>query len=104
MTSGDEIRPDWVPGRYFKDPELPRLEKERLWPRVWQMACRDSELTAVGHFVNYEILDDAILIVRTGDGPDDIAAFYNVCQHRGRKLRDEYSGDLGGGIACRFHG
>lgn len=104
MTSGDQIRPDWVPGRYFRDPELPRLEKERLWPRVWQMACRESELKAPGDFVNYEILDDAILIVRTGDGADDIVAFYNVCQHRGRKLREEYNGNLGGGITCRFHG
>lgn len=100
----DRIRPDWIPARYFKDPELPRLERERLWPRVWQIACRDSELKAPGHFVNYEILDDSILIVRTGDSPDDIAAFYNVCQHRGRKLRDEHRGDLGSGIACRFHG
>jgi phenylpropionate dioxygenase-like ring-hydroxylating dioxygenase large terminal subunit len=101
---GGEIRPDWIPAQEYRDPHIPHLEKERLWPRIWQMACRESELQRVGDFVNYEILDDSILIVRTGDGPDDIVALYNVCQHRGRKLRHESNGNLGARISCRFHG
>ena len=100
----DEIRPDWVPASEYRDPARAQLEKEHLWPRVWQMACRESELKKRGDFINYEILDDSVLIVKTGDGPDDILAFYNVCQHRGSKLKQEYSGDLGTGISCRFHG
>ncbi len=80
------------------------LERERLWPRVWQMACREAELAAPGDFVVYEILDDSILIVRTGPGADDLAAMYNVCQHRGRRLCDEPRGHIGKAIRCRFHG
>lgn len=80
------------------------LERERLWPRVWQMACREAELTAPGDFVVYDILDDSILIVRTGPAPDDLAAMYNVCQHRGRRLCDEPRGRIGKAIRCRFHG
>lgn len=101
---GRDIRPDWIPASRYRDPDLPRLERERLWPKVWQMACRESELTTRGSFVNYEILDDSILIVKTGDGPDDVLAYYNVCQHRGRKLREEYKGNFGDRISCRFHG
>jgi len=88
----------------YHDPELNRLERERLWPRVWQMACREAELKVAGDFVNYEILDDSILVVRTGPEPDDLAALYNVCQHRGRRLRDEPRGRIGATIRCRFHG
>jgi nitrite reductase/ring-hydroxylating ferredoxin subunit len=80
------------------------LERDRLWPRVWQMACREAELAAPGDFVVYDILDDSILIVRTGAASDDVAAMYNVCQHRGRRLVDEPRGHVGKAIRCRFHG
>ncbi|MCW5892028.1 MAG: aromatic ring-hydroxylating dioxygenase subunit alpha [bacterium] len=80
------------------------LERERLWPRVWQMACREAELAAPGDFVVYDILDDSILVVRTGPGADDLAAMYNVCQHRGRRLVDEPRGHVGKAFRCRFHG
>lgn len=88
----------------YRDPAIDRLEKERLWPRVWQMACRETELKAPGDFVAYDILDDSILLVRTGSGADDVSAMYNVCQHRGRRLRDEARGHIGKAIHCRFHG
>lgn len=80
------------------------LERERLWPRVWQMACREADLPTPGDFVVYDILDDSILVVRTGPGSDDVTAMYNVCQHRGRRLCDEPRGHIGKAIRCRFHG
>lgn len=98
------IRPDFVPAASWLNPDSVKLERDRLWPRVWQMACREEELPSVGSFVNYEILDDSILIVRTGPGEDELIAYYNVCQHRGRKLRTETRGQLGRTISCRFHG
>jgi phenylpropionate dioxygenase-like ring-hydroxylating dioxygenase large terminal subunit len=88
----------------YQDRVVDDLERDRLWPRVWQMACREAELAAAGDFVVYDILDDSILVVRTGPGVDDLAAMYNVCQHRGRRLRDEPRGHLGKAILCRFHG
>jgi phenylpropionate dioxygenase-like ring-hydroxylating dioxygenase large terminal subunit len=100
----DEMRPDWIPAREYLDPSVPLLEKERLWPRVWQIACRESELKEVGDYVAYQIIDDSILVVRTGKKPDDIIAMYNVCQHRGRKLITNDAGNLGGQIGCKFHG
>ena len=51
-----------------------RAEADRLWPKVWQHACRLEEIPAVGDFVAYDIMDDTILIVRSG--PDEISAFY----------------------------
>ncbi len=88
----------------YQDDAIARLERDRLWPRVWQMACREAELATPGDFVVYDIVDDSILIVRTGSGEDELAAMYNVCQHRGRRLRDEPRGRIGKAIHCRFHG
>jgi nitrite reductase/ring-hydroxylating ferredoxin subunit len=84
---------------YFK-PDYVSLEKERLWPRLWQVACREEELPTAGSFVTYDICDESVLIVRQADS--SIAAFHNVCQHRGRRLAE------GCGAAkrfrCHFHG
>lgn len=84
---------------YYK-PEYVNLEKERLWSRVWQMACREEELREVGAYVTYDIYDESVIVVRQVDGK--LAAFHNVCQHRGRRLAE------GCGVAkrfrCKFHG
>jgi len=84
---------------YYK-PEYVEQEKERLWSRVWQMACREEELREVGAYVTYDIYDESVIVVRTAE--DRIEAFHNVCQHRGRRLTE------GCGVTqkfrCKFHG
>ena len=76
-----------------------RAEKERLWPGVWQIACRVEELPEIGSQLVYEICDESILVVR---GEDRIRAFYNACPHRGRMLAtgERRSRE----IVCPFHG
>lgn len=89
------------PERYF-DREFYELEKRRLWPRVWQMACREEEIPQPGDFVEYEICDQSILVVRQADR--SVKAFYNACRHRGTEL-GKGSGRLPGRqIVCPFHG
>jgi phenylpropionate dioxygenase-like ring-hydroxylating dioxygenase large terminal subunit len=100
----DSARPDFLPAADYRDPARHRAELDRLWPRVWQMACRESDLAHVGAFVRYDIVDDSILVVKTGDGADDVVAYYNVCQHRGRRLKEDWSGTISTTLACRFHG
>lgn len=80
--------------------EFHELEKEKLWSRVWQMACREEDVPEVGDTLVYDIADLSFLIVRSA--PDRIQAFYNACLHRGRQLRetDGNAHDL----RCAFHG
>lgn len=95
---------------YFGDDEIPvaryttrefhELEKEKLWSRVWQMACREEHIPEVGDTYVYDINDKSIVIVRSA--PDEIRAFWNACLHRGRQLcsfpeRVET-------LKCPFHG
>ena len=49
-------------------------EVEHLWKKVWQMACREEEIPAVGSYLEYTIGDQSILVVRTEE--DRIRAFY----------------------------
>jgi len=102
-TSGKgEIRKDFIPASYYTGAHVADLERKRMWPKIWHIACREEEIPNVGDFVNYEIYDESILVVRTKK--NEISAFYNVCQHRGRRLRDDERGNVANGFYCRFHG
>jgi phenylpropionate dioxygenase-like ring-hydroxylating dioxygenase large terminal subunit len=93
--------PDRVPKERYFDADFFRLEAELLWPRVWQMACRLEEIPDPGDFVEYEILDQSVVVVRTEDMA--VRAFHNACRHRGVKLA-EGRGSLPSGFTCPFHG
>lgn len=99
-VTGEEVRPDFVPAAAYISRDYVQLEKERLWPRTWQVACREEEIPAPGDFVTYNIADESISVVRRQDGA--IAAYYNVCPHRGRRLT-EGCGKMGR-FHCKFHG
>jgi phenylpropionate dioxygenase-like ring-hydroxylating dioxygenase large terminal subunit len=76
------------------------LEKEKLWKKVWQLACREEDIPEIGDMIPYDICDLSFLVVRADDG--SIKAYWNACLHRGRLLR-EYQ-DNCHEIRCPFHG
>lgn len=93
--------PELIPaGRYF-DPSFFELEKQKLWMRTWQMACRLEEIPEVGDYTEYRIFEKTVLIVRTKTG---VKAFHNVCRHRGMRLLEGHGNCKGKGIICPFHG
>ena len=76
-----------------------RAERGKLWSKVWQVACREEEIPEVGDFVTYDICDNSIIVTRAA--PDRLAAYFNVCRHRGRQLT-EGSGNTRR-FVCKFH-
>ena len=105
LASSDDASPnrsrDVVKQAYY-EPEWLKKEYAALWPRVWQVACRVEELEHVGSDVTYDIGDESVIVVRSS--PDQIRAFYNVCQHRGRRLIDGSGSGTTPNFACNFHG
>ena len=95
------VRPDFVPAEGYISAAVAALEKQKLWPKVWLIAAREEEFKKRGDFVTFDIADESILIVRDEQGA--LRAFYNVCQHRGRRLKQAESGNLGAQIVCGFH-
>src|SRR6187455_578857 len=69
-----------VPSERYYSREFFELEKEKLWPHVWQMAAREEEIPEPGDFVEYEIVGQSLLIVRQVDG--SVKALHNACRHR----------------------
>ena len=71
-----------VPVSRYTSRDFHELEMRKLWPAVWQMACREEEIPKVGDYSVYEIGHFSIIVVRTSQG---IRAHHNVCRHRGRR-------------------
>ena len=65
-----------VPVHRYTSREWHLLEREHLWRKVWQMACREEHIPEVGSYVLYDIAGDSYLIVRTREG---IKAYVNAC-------------------------
>lgn len=93
-------RPMLIPVEAYVSPDYARAEGDKLWPKVWQAACRVEEIPKVGDYVTYDILDESVIVVRTA--ADRIQAFYNVCLHRGRRLTSGCGHTAQ--FYCRFHG
>lgn len=88
-------------GRYT-DADFAKLERDRLWYRVWQFAARLDEIPEVGDYTTYQIVDQSILIVRVAD--DKVKAYFNFCPHRGTTLAEGCGHFENNAIICPFHG
>src|SRR5260370_40107992 len=75
--------PERIPARRYFDEEFYKLECERLWPHVWQMACRLEQIPNVGDWTEYKILDKSVVVVRARQR---VKAFEHACRHPGVPL------------------
>ena len=89
--------PPWV----YSHPEMTRLEFERILKPSWQIACHVNSIPNPGDYLTFEIGPESILVLRNRNGA--IAAFHNVCRHRGTRLLDG-QGQCPGNIVCPYHG
>ena len=94
------VRPVTIPASRYTSPDFARREMDRLWPRVWQLACTVDHVAAVGDFYEYRLGPYSVLIVRGDDG--ELRAFQNACRHRGSALCAG-SGSALTEIRCPFH-
>ena len=90
-----------IPKQRYTSREFAALEWERMWTKVWLLAGRESDAPAPGDYFTFEIGPESVLIVRQRDG--SLAARYNVCMHRGNRLREPGRGHAGE-FRCLFHG
>lgn len=95
-----DIGTDPVSTSHYHDPAFFKLEVEKVWKRIWQLACREEELPSPGDYQVYDIADRSLIIARGQDGA--IRAFHNSCLHRGRKLAT--APGCKNSFKCPFHG
>src|ERR687897_957031 len=70
-----------IPFDWYSDPAALRLERERIFRRVWQYAGRADQVAEPGAFFTCDLGGVPIVVVRDDTG--GLRAFLNVCRHRG---------------------
>ncbi|MEC8767083.1 MAG: Rieske 2Fe-2S domain-containing protein, partial [Actinomycetota bacterium] len=86
LESTVSFGPDELPITRYTTREWHEVEKEKLWSKVWQYACRADEIPEVGDYYIYEIVGRSYIVMRSNE--NEIQAYPNACLHRGRKLKD----------------
>ena len=89
-----------IPKERYTSEEYMRLEWERMWTKVWNMAGRESDIPNVGDYFTTELGSESLLIVREAE--DKVRAFYNVCPHRGNQIRNPGMGHAES-FQCAYH-
>ncbi len=90
-----------IPKERYTSAEFAQREWEQMWTKVWLLAGRASDAPEPGDYFTFEIGRESILVVRQHDG--SLAARYNVCMHRGNRLREPGRGHASE-FRCLFHG
>jgi nitrite reductase/ring-hydroxylating ferredoxin subunit len=90
---------DPIPVSRYISREFSELEKQKLWPKVWQFACWSYDIPNPGDIHVYRMLDRSVLIVRQRDG--SIKALINACLHRGRELCETHTNQAE--LRCPYH-
>jgi Rieske 2Fe-2S family protein len=106
MNSIDELIASQKPGysldqRFYTDPDIYKLEVERIINRNWILAGHQSELPEPGDFKVLNVARESAIIVRGSDGV--LKAFANVCRHRGSLVCLEKKGSTRK-FSCPYHG
>jgi choline monooxygenase len=73
-----------LPASWYSEPDVFRLEQERIFRRTWQYAGVTANAAEPGAFFTCEAGDVPIVVVRGRDG--ELRAFLNVCRHRGHEV------------------
>src|SRR5436190_2274192 len=104
-----EIDPDirvarTLPARVYSDPEIFRLQHDRLFARTWHYAGHDDLVKVAGQVHPFTLLpgalDEPLLLTR--DQTDQVHCVSNVCTHRGTLVVDGPGHEQQ--LRCRYHG
>lgn len=81
----------YLDNRIFTEEGVFKEEQEKIFAKVWQFACHESEVEKSGDFRCARIAGKSILLVR---GPDGVVrGFHNICRHRSAEVVREDSGN-----------
>jgi choline monooxygenase len=96
------LAPTTFPSGHYTDPAQFEAELEEIFFKTWLRACPAGDLPGPRDFVVWDQLRQSVVITRQDDG--SVAAWHNVCQHRGARLVGESGHCKTGRFNCPWHG
>jgi Rieske 2Fe-2S family protein len=96
FTSGAKT----LPQPYFVSPEIFAEEREKIFSAQWVLVGHQSQVAKAGDYLVQEVAGESLIVVRDKNG--EIRGFYNVCRHRGTRLKEDACGHASA-IQCPYH-
>jgi Rieske 2Fe-2S family protein len=88
-----------MPQRYFVSPEIFAEEQKRIFSKQWILVGHQSQIAKAGDYVVSKVAGESLLVLRQ---QSTIRGFYNVCRHRGTRLKEDVCGHASA-IQCPYH-
>jgi Rieske 2Fe-2S family protein len=89
-----------LPRNYFVSLEIFADEREKIFFKQWLVVGHQSQIANAGDYLVAEVADESLIIARDQQGA--IRGFYNVCRHRGTRLKEDACGHASA-IQCPYH-
>jgi phenylpropionate dioxygenase-like ring-hydroxylating dioxygenase large terminal subunit len=86
--------------KYFVSPEIFADEQDRIFAKHWVLVGRQNQIAKAGDYFVAQIANESLIAVR--DQRLTLRGFYNVCRHRGTRLKEESCGHASA-IQCPYH-
>ncbi|WP_368680780.1 aromatic ring-hydroxylating dioxygenase subunit alpha (plasmid) [Rhodococcus opacus] len=88
-------------GEYYVSDEWYQADLDVIFYQQWLLAGHGTEIPNKGDFFTFGVGTENVIIVRQADG--SVAAFHNVCRHRGARVCVEDKGNAGRAFSCPYH-
>src|SRR6266404_4575696 len=89
-----------MPQKYFVSPEIFAEEQDKVFSRNWLLVGHQSQVAKPGDFFVATIAGESVIVTR--DQGSVIRGFFNVCRHRGTRLKEDACGHSST-IQCPYH-
>src|SRR5437868_2428881 len=94
--------------QYFASAEIFRREQEQIFAKQWLVVGHQSQIADPGDYFlvsippssGYGATGESLIVIRDKNG--EIHGFYNVCRHRGTRLKGDACGHASA-IQCPYH-
>lgn len=90
-----------LPASWYTSEAVFRQEMRAIFSRYWQYACRLDEVAEVGDYLACRAGNVPVVVVR--NRARQVAAFVNVCKHRGAEVVLEGSRGNRHSLQCHYH-
>lgn len=89
-----------LPQKYFLSPEVFAEEQKKISGTYWLLVGHQSQIAEAGDYFLASVAGESLIVTR--DQGSVIRAFYNVCRHRGSRLKEDNCGHSSA-IQCPYH-
>jgi glycine betaine catabolism A len=99
-TSGISAPAKSLPQKYFVSQEVFAEEQKKIFATQWLLVGHQSQVASPGDYIVQDVNRESVIVIRDKD--EQVRGFYNVCRHRGTRLKEDACGHASA-IQCPYH-